>query len=82
MSILKKTKKVLKQRAKEYPPYIVEAKRVALVWSGITGFDIPWRLVPLMMAGLKNVREASAPKEDNGVDAIGYLVRHYQITKK
>lgn len=82
MKAFKKTKKILKQRSKEYPPYIIEAKRVAQVWSGITGHKIHWRLVPLMMNGLKNVREAIKSKEDNKLDAMGYLARHYQITEK
>lgn len=79
MKILKETKKILKKRAKEYPPYVVEAKRTAKIWSGITGFKIHWRMVPLMMAGLKIGREAVKPKPDNIKDAIGYLVRKDQI---
>lgn len=57
-------------------------RRVADMWTAITGYDISAEQVCLMMVGLKIAREAGAHDHDNLVDAIGYLelvqeVYHY-----
>jgi hypothetical protein len=46
---------------------------IAKVWSGILGFDVTAEKAALCMVGLKCVREAYKHKEDNIIDAIGYL---------
>jgi hypothetical protein len=51
---------------------------VALIWSGILSAKLTANItaeeVALCMAGLKLRREAHKPKEDNLVDAHGYLL--------
>ena len=47
--------------------------KVALVWSMILGIEVRPEQVPLMMAGYKIVRETHTHKDDNIIDAIGYL---------
>ncbi len=47
---------------------------IAEVWSGLLGFEITPQDVPLMMIGLKLVRDEHKPKRDNIVDALGYLL--------
>jgi len=60
-------------RAQEYGDFGLQAERIAAVWSAITGHPVNVRHVPLMLAGLKIIREAEKPKRDNRVDACGYL---------
>jgi hypothetical protein len=51
-------------------------ERVAKTWSGITGLNIEPHHIPLMMIGLKAVRESYCEKEDNRVDIVGYALVH------
>lgn len=48
--------------------------RAALIWSGILGVDVNARQVAMCMVGVKLARQVHAPKRDNVVDAIGYLL--------
>ena len=68
-----KAEEILEDRAEHYLGYPVEAERIALIWTGITGFDIKATQVPLMMAGLKLMREGGKHKRDNLVDIAGYV---------
>jgi hypothetical protein len=51
---------------------------IALIWSGILSAKLRTNITPdevaLMMVGLKLRREAHKPKDDNLVDAHGYLL--------
>lgn len=53
-------------------------ERIASVWSGIIGEKLKLPLtaveIGLLMTGLKLVRHAHKPKDDNLVDALGYLM--------
>ncbi|TWU12879.1 hypothetical protein CA54_17050 [Symmachiella macrocystis] len=62
-----------KNRQEAYGDYREQSRDVAAVWSVLTGVAITPRMVPLMMAALKLVRESGKPKRDNRVDACGYL---------
>lgn len=61
-------------RAKAYGHPKEEFAKVAAMWSVITGHEIKPEHVPLMMIGLKIVREVKKPKEDNLVDICGYAL--------
>lgn len=61
-------------RKQDYGDYSIEAKKLAQLWSAITGKEILPRHVSLMMAGLKLLRQSNKPKRDNLVDAIGYIL--------
>lgn len=60
-------------RNQAYGDASVEFNKVATVWSALLGTNITGPQVALCMAGLKLVREAYKHKEDNLVDACGYL---------
>lgn len=48
--------------------------RAASIWSGILGVEVTARQVAMCMVGVKLARQVHAPKRDNVVDAIGYLL--------
>lgn len=67
-------------RNAQYGPPIQDYERTAAVWSGLLvgvlgeGQVITPKMAILMMAALKICREVHAPKRDNRVDAIGYML--------
>lgn len=52
----------------------VNFSRIAALWSPILGVEVTPRQVALAMVAVKIAREINAPKRDNIVDAIGYLL--------
>lgn len=48
-------------RAAAYGHYPDHAKKLAILWSLLLGFDVPVEKVPLMMMGLKMLRLAHDP---------------------
>ena len=60
-------------RQEAYGNYATQSRDVAAVWSVLTGAVITPRMVPLMMAALKMVRESNKSARDNRVDACGYM---------
>jgi len=72
---------IRQRRAQGYPLQHIEAERLALIWSGITGHEIKPEHVGLMLVGLKLCRESFAHNEDNITDAHGYLKYHQDVIK-
>ena len=68
-----KAEEILEDRAGHYLGYPTEAERIALIWTGVTGYDIQAFHVPLMMAGMKLMREGGKHKRDNLIDIAGYV---------
>ena len=62
------------ERNKSYGDPRADYARVAKVWSGILGHEVTPLQAALCMAGLKLVREGFRHKDDNLVDAHGYLL--------
>lgn len=69
---------VLGNRNTDYGSPHADFSGVALIWSGILNTKLKERItaeeVALMMVGLKLKREAHRHKDDNIVDAHGYLL--------
>lgn len=69
---------VLGDRNAEYGSPHPDFAGIALMWSGLLNQKLSERItaqeVGLMMAALKLRREAHKPKDDNLVDAHGYLL--------
>lgn len=65
-------------RHKEYGNAVEVFEAYAKIWSGLLAKklkeDITASDVTLMMTALKLAREAGSPKDDNVVDAHGYLI--------
>ncbi len=61
------------QRQDEYGPPSASFGRIAAMWGAYLGQPISCRDVACLMALLKLAREAHAHKEDNLVDAAGYI---------
>lgn len=61
-------------RNEDYGPWEAEAKKIAAVWSALTGVTIKPAHVAPMMVGLKLVREGNRHKRDNLTDAVGYIL--------
>lgn len=79
MDILKQASKIISgERRAAYGPTDESFRRIALVWNGILLPKLKTELAPeevaLMMIGLKVMREANRPKDDNLVDIIGYTL--------
>lgn len=70
-------KLVLGDRNADYGNPHADFAGVALIWSGILNAKLKDRITPtevaLMMTGLKLRRHAHKPKDDNLIDAHGYL---------
>jgi hypothetical protein len=60
-------------RQADYGEPTVNMANIAKAWSGIVGYEILPRHVPLMLAAMKLVREGHKHKDDNLVDAQGYI---------
>lgn len=60
-------------RQQEYGDAEVNFTRIAELWSAFLGVNITPKDVPVMMALLKLAREKNSPKEDNLLDAAGYI---------
>jgi hypothetical protein len=61
-------------RNEAYGHPLDDFSRTAQIWSAILGHDVTPEQVALCMVGLKLSREVHAPKPDNTIDAIGYLL--------
>lgn len=64
--------------------YVIEAHRIAEMWSVITGYDIAPELVPLMMVGMKVCRASSAGRlnRDDFVDIAGYAALGWRVATR
>jgi len=71
---------MLKTRGNDYGDYRVSFAAIATVWTVLlgsklsAGSSVSPSDVGLLMAALKLVREAHKHKDDNLVDAVGYLI--------
>lgn len=81
MSILKKAKEIIKERGEDYGCPKVNLAAICKAWSGYLfqrGFifqneELGPSDVAMMMALLKLVRQGHRHKDDNLLDAIGYI---------
>ena len=74
-NILRKADRItsgIKRKAYGHPKE--NFKRTAALWSAILGVEVSSQQVALCMVAFKLAREAFRHKEDNLVDAVGYLV--------
>jgi hypothetical protein len=85
----KATGLVCGDRNAQYGPPSEDYARTSKVWSGMLihklkpGVEIDAREAMLMMAALKLCREVTKPKEDNRIDAIGYvLCEDWHVTQE
>jgi hypothetical protein len=74
----KAIKLVLHDRNATYGDPADDYRKVAKIWSGLLAPILKRDITPqeaiLMMVGLKLSREVHLPKEDNVIDAHGYLL--------
>jgi hypothetical protein len=61
-------------RHDDYGHPLDDFSRTALIWTAILGHHVTPEQVALCMVGVKIAREVHAPKDDNVVDACGYLI--------
>lgn len=77
MNILEKANEIVNLRKEEkerqYGPFEEGMERAAKIASGCTGKDITPSDMYLMLVALKLSRQSYNHKEDNLLDAIGYL---------
>lgn len=64
---------LIERRAREYGPPHEHFRAVAEKWSAICGHPVTPKEVCLMMAALKEEREAFKHNEDNVRDYYGYM---------
>lgn len=77
MNILEKANEIINLRKEEkernYGPFEEGMERAALIASGATGKNITTSDMYIFMVALKLSRQSYNHKEDNLLDAIGYL---------
>lgn len=74
LSYIEKAKKIIHgERNDDYGPMKEQFNKVAIMWSVILDKNITAEQVCLCMTALKLTREAYKHKDDNCIDAIGYL---------
>ena len=77
MNILDEANKIINDRSEEkerqYGPFEEGMERAAMIASGATGKDITAKDMYMCMVALKLSRESYSHKEDNLLDAVGYL---------
>jgi hypothetical protein len=61
------------QRQDDYGHPLDDFSRTAKIWSAIIGVPITAEQVALCMVGVKISRECNMHKDDNLIDAAGYL---------
>ena len=66
-------------RPYQHGPAIEVYGKVSALWSGFLGIEITPEQAALMMVLLKIAREDTSPKDDNVVDAHGYLLVYGRI---
>jgi hypothetical protein len=77
MNILEKANEIVNERSEEkermYGPFDEGMNRAAMILSGMTGMSIDSTLMYKAMIALKLSRESFNHKEDNLLDAVGYI---------
>ena len=74
MSVLLKAEAIIHgERREAYGDAKLSFGRVAKIWSAILNTEVSASQVALCMTGLKIVRECANHKEDNLIDAAGYI---------
>ena len=61
------------ERQDDYGPPEASLSRISAMWSAYLGHPVSARDVALLLALLKIAREANRSKEDNLLDAAGYI---------
>lgn len=68
-------------RSEQYGSFAVQANKLSLIWSAVTGYHIkPEHVGPILM-GLKLVRMTTAKDTDSEVDMCGYAALHCEHFK-
>ena len=70
------------QRGKDYGHPYDDYTRTAALWSALIGHEITAEQAALMMVLVKLSREMNRPKDDNIVDAHGYLLVYGRILER
>ena len=73
---------VSNDRNASYGHPLDDFSRAALIWQAILGQPVSAEQVALCMVGVKIARQVHAPKDDNIVDAIGYLLTHDMVREE
>ena len=74
VSVLLKAEEIINgERRSAYGDAKLSFGKVAKIWSVILNTEVTASQVALCMTGLKIVRECANHKEDNLIDAAGYL---------
>ena len=74
MSYIEEAKKIIHgERNDSYGPMKEQFNKTAIMWSVILDKNVTAEQVCLCMTALKMVRESYKSKDDNCIDAIGYL---------
>lgn len=75
MSILHAAERIVTgRRARQYGEPVECMQRIAQAWSAVLGVPVEARQVALCMAALKLVREGDRHRDDNLIDAAGYVL--------
>lgn len=80
--LLKALELINKDRRVEYGPAEKSFNDIADLWSIYLDVDISSKDVAIMMTLFKIAREKAAHKEDNLVDAVGYLALANDVREK
>jgi hypothetical protein len=73
---------VSNDRNASYGHPLDDFSRAALIWQAILGHPVSAEQVALCMVGVKIARQVHQAKDDNIVDAIGYLLTHDMVREE